>query len=205
MHRSLRKRGGIRYTFWIEKMDMVGLVKRYKMMMYRGTTMTNRTKPERIEHGTYKEEVYLLYDSYAKGKGKEKIMDARQNVLNNKGKFKLIGVGVLVFAVVSFFMVRSLWGFFHPKAKESDNPLPVGQKVTAAAPLPTVPPSEYRAVGWYQIGGNRFVIIRGANGVDRSLVNPRGWSLDRTRFSGFLDGKPVADWTGDFSGQKLIK
>lgn len=209
LHRSLRSKGGIRYTFWIEKMDMVGMVKRYKMLMYRGGSFTKNTKPERVEHGEYKEEVYLLYSSYAKGKGKEKIMDARQNVLNNPKKWKFIGGVVLIFLICAFFAARSLMGFFgqgkksEDLAKKNDGP-----KTVAAAPsaAQSESNSEYRAVGWYQVGNNQFVLVRGENGLDRTLVNARGWYLDRLRYVGAVDGKQVANWTGKTGPEnKVIK
>lgn len=209
LHTSLRRKGGIRYTFWIEKMDMVGLVKRYKMLMYRGCTINKSTKPERVEHGTYKEEVYLLYDSYGKGKGKEKIMDARQNVLNNPKKWRFIAIAIGLFLVLAFFMVKSLYGFFHPvkkddlMAKKPDSTQAVSASVPAAASAASE--SDYRATGWYKVGQNQYVLIRGSNGVDRALVNPRGWSLDRTRFSGSLEGKQIAEWTGKTAESRLMK
>lgn len=197
LHASLRRKGGIRYTFWIEKMDMVGMVKRYKMLMYRGCSITKNTRPERVEHGTYKEEVYLLYDSYAKGKGKEKVMDSRQNVLNNKKKWKFIAVAVGLFLVVAFFMVKSLMGFFAQGKKLDDKTakgVDSGKAVAGASASPS--DSNYRAIGWYKVGVNQYVIIRGDNGLDRALINPRGWYLDRLRYSGVLEGKPIANWTG---------
>lgn len=208
LHTSLKRKGGIRYTFWIEKMDMVGLVTRYKMLMYRGCSITKNTKPERVEHGTYKEEVYLLYDSYAKGKGKEKIMDARQNVLNNKKKLKFIAFVVVLFLIVGFFMVKSLMGFFSQgkKPDEQTAKKPDGMKAAAVpAPAPASSDSEYRALGWYKVGNNQFILIRGENGLDRTLVNPRGWSLERVRYSGALDGKKIANWTGKAVETRLIK
>lgn len=203
LHSSLRRKGGIRYTFWIEKMDMVGLVKRYKMLMYRGCTINKSTKPERVEHGTYKEEVYLLYDSYGKGKGKEKIMDARQNVLNNPKKWRFIGIAVLLFLVVAGFAINSLIGFFKQSKKadvEAKQGVDKKASVNSSSPVvpavPVVSASDYRAVGWYRVGGFQYVVIRGENGVNRTLVNPRGWSLDRGRYSGTLDGKTISTWTG---------
>lgn len=211
LHTSLRRKGGIRFVFWIEKMDMVGLTERYKMLMYRGCSITRNTKPERVEHGKYKEEVYLLYDSYAEGKGKEQIMDARQNVLNNPKKWKAIGIGVLIFLVIAVFMVRSLMGFFNQGKKQEQtakNPdIKNASGPSAQIPIssPSAPPeSDYRAIGWYRIAGNSYALIRGENGIDRTLINPRNWSLETIRYSGSLDGKQIAVWTGKTGEEQKV-
>lgn len=203
LHRSLRRKGGIRYTFWIEKLDMVGLTKRYKMLMYRGATITPRTKPERVEHGSYKEEVYLLYDSYAKGKGKEKIMDARQNVLNNPKKWKFIGAVTLVFLIVSFFMVRSLYHFFHPKPAKQQEAKAQTNPQTPKASQPSTPPtpaeSPWKVIGHYKSNGSLYVLLR--RGTEyRYLINPRNFYVDSVRTYGTLDGMTVANYTGGSGG-----
>lgn len=199
LHTSLRRKGGIRYTFWIEKMDMVGMVKRYKMLMYRGTSMTKNTKPERIEHGSYKEEVYLLYDSYAKGKGKEKIMDSRQNVLNNKKKWRFIAVVAGLFLIVAYFMVQSLIAYFHPAKKDDSKKMDGAKGAVVFSPPKSLPPqlpeSDWKVSGDFRIGYDHYVVISRAGRL-RTLINPRGFYYDGLRASGSLDGNVLANYTG---------
>ena len=204
--RSLRRKGGIRYTFWIEKLDLVGLTRRYKMLMYSGSTITARTKPERIEHGEYKEEVYLLYDSYAGGKGKEKIMDSRQNVLNNPKKWKFIGVGILIFLIIAFFAVRSLIRYFSPKPSGSVvSTKPADSSSVSVAKMPET--SDYRVTGWYRSGNFTYVVVRSSAGAVRTLISPANWVLSPIHYSGKLDDKFATEWSGSEPDQKkgLIK
>ena len=201
--RSLRAL--VQYTFRAEKLDTVGLDKRYKLHMYRGAKIGERSKPLRDELGQYKPEIYACYDSYGGGKGKEKSIDTRHNVLNDKKlKYKAIAM-LLAFLVLGSFAFVQLKGLFGSKEKAIDSKmasngpakLPAG-----SAPKPSgsedqkssSPSSTWRIVGKYMKRGFPVFVLADGEGTYR-YYSPIPASQPFSAMQIVVDGAKVNSWT----------
>lgn len=203
--RSLRAL--IQYTFRAEKLDTVGLDKRYKLHMYRGAKIGERSKPLRDELGQYKPEIYECYDSYGGGKGKEKSIDTRHNVLNDK-KLKYKAVGMLVAFVLlggfAFSQLKGLFGGNDKKPVVAEKPadgtgkgLPVVAAGMSGKPEGKAAESstELRIVGRYSKRGFPVFVLANGEGVYRYWSPiPAVQPLDSMQI--VVDGAKVNSWTG---------
>lgn len=165
----------IQYTFRAEKLDVIGQDKRYKLHMYRGAKVGERYRPLRSDLGQYKPEIYACYDSYGGGKGKEKSIDARHNVLNDKKlKYKAIGILslILILGGWGYSQVSSFFRGNTPADKMSSNS-PSEKKAAQPAPSPAQAnpqSSDWRLIGKYGNQANKVFLLQAADGQYRQYV-----------------------------------
>lgn len=225
LKRSLRAL--VQYTFRAEKLDVVGLDKRFKLHMYRGAKLGDRVPALRSELGQYKPEIYECYDSYGGGKGKEKSIDSRHNILSDKKlKFKAIAM-LTAMVVLSIFAYSLIKGYFsassHTKVdKASVNSVPLEQAKNV--PVSNVPfgssgvnslnnkldkekkvlgsSAGWRIVGRFtKKGFPVFVLQDGDGGVTYYSPVLAVQSQNQMRFT--VDGADLSSWTGSVSKGRL--
>lgn len=192
----------IQNTYYIENLRHLGFPSRFRTDVFRKTPRYRSTPFKQIP-GKYDPEIFKLYKSFSMSEdGSGEVKDTNDKSSFFKSGFWLVGLPVILGLMI--WSGFGIWNFFHPKPKDGapvakhvapGAPVsPVGSGAGASVSAPAV--SEYRAVGWYRADGNQFVLIRDDKGSDRTLINPRNWFLDRIRYSGSLDGRKIAEWTG---------
>ncbi|MDD2768063.1 MAG: zonular occludens toxin domain-containing protein [Methylococcus sp.] len=124
-------------TFVATKLDTLGADKRYRVDIYGGPQRGPRYPVKsaiRQLFGSYKPEIYRLYQSHTKALddmvGIEAKPDGRATIWGN-GLLKFGMPAALLFGVVA---IRGVWGFFHPEAPAKPSPAPVVASSAVLAP-----------------------------------------------------------------------
>lgn len=198
--RSLRSL--IQYTFRAEKLDTVGLDKRYKLHMYRGAKISDRIQPLRSELGQYKPEIYECYSSYAGGKGKEKSIDGRHNVLNDKKlKYKALTmlVAFLVLGIFAYYQLKKVFGNKDQVTVKVDSNIAAKdtEKMSFPPPpqVPQVSPG-WRVMGWYKVGDILTFIVEGDGGKRRYIHQPKKYVVATRGSEVEVDGVMATEYSG---------
>ncbi|WP_281718341.1 zonular occludens toxin domain-containing protein [Pandoraea apista] len=197
LHRQLRS--VIEVTFVTKKLKELGLGNRYRIEMFGGGRLTKAARLGTTTT-TYDKAIFPLYQSYAGGKGKERAIDSRQNMLRNPKLWMTAvlfvgcwtGVGVL------------LWRFFHPELAtessstkvESDGSLPAPTNVRSDL-VPRAPTlsDRWRVVGQYSVTGKRYVVL--SDNAGRLRIEPSSTFRNRGLATiGEVDGQQVTAWSG---------
>lgn len=103
LHRSIR--GVIESNFKFTKLKSLGLTSRYRLEIFegnrqrRGSLVTASVKK-------YDKRIFPLYKSYDAGTGKESVVDARQNLLNNKYFLVVMVIAIFGFIGAGWWFVR---------------------------------------------------------------------------------------------------
>lgn len=201
LHRTLSK--AVRYTYVAEKHDMVGMTKAYKLHMFKGIP-SQRSIPLRTEQGLYKEEIYLLYDSYAGGKGKEELIDRRQNVLNSRMLKIKVGayfLFIILFCIGGYFQLSK---FFTPPAKKpvsAENNTSVNSAKPAAGQKPSTS-SSWHITGKFVKRGTPVFVLSDSAGNTR-FYTPLIGRAPLTEMQVSVDGQVVNSWSGRVSKEML--
>lgn len=201
IHRSVKNI--ISQTFRTTKLDALGSTKRYRLDVYNKHYVTR--KPLNSYQKEYKAKYFPLYKSHStKQEGdadaQELTTDSRGNIL--KGKI-FVALGVLV--IVAAFAIYILWGFFHPKPKESDNaqtPVTGSTVQTTPQAAPEVPAvsSSWVIKGHYQKGDGYTLVLENEKGAYRYVSAPM------IVFAGLeirasVDGQVYTNWQAPKSNQ----
>lgn len=97
-------------TYICKKLDFLGFSKSYTLKIYDGGKVQKQclinTKTEK-----YDPKIFKLYDSYAGGKGKEKNLDKRANILNSWKTYVVIGFII----AIPFALYKAISIIKHPK------------------------------------------------------------------------------------------
>jgi len=198
LHRILRY--VVEMTFRTHKLKSLGLSKNYRIDLYEGYKLNNKTKVNSIQK-RYDKKIFPLYSSYVGGKGQEKQIDKRQNVLLDR---KFIIGGVLVLGLLGW-TIPKLWAMFHPEPKGGKPAASAG--ATAApgapaapggAPAPSLvkPMSPWRIVGLVRReNGETLVYLQDERGATRSVL-ASSFVLDGFQTVGYVDGEMVGFWSG---------
>jgi zona occludens toxin len=201
LHRSLKN--VIEFTFRMQKHKSLGMTKRYRVDIFEGWKLNQRT---RIDHQqkAYNPDIFPLYQSYAGGSGQETAIDKRQNILANKTLWLYVIGMIALLAVSGFFVYR----FFNPSSKP--NPQPSSSASSSPQPHQTFQPPQHiaqptgevpaisdawRVVGYIQSGSDRWVVIADAAGRTR-LESPSRFTGERSSLVGDIDGQRVTTWSG---------
>lgn len=196
----------VELSFRTSKLKSLGFNKVYRVDMWQGHKQTIKG---RVSSTTkkYDAEIFPLYSSYSGGKGKEVVIDGRQNIFRQKKTWFFI-VGVLL---LGGFSVYSLIDFFNPKnfgGKETT--VSSGPKSPAPVVGPqTVRPSagsghsrtvaaisaDWRVVGTMAVSGEHMVVLVNSSGQTR-LEHPSAFSNSGALLTGEVDGKRVTTWSG---------
>lgn len=182
------------------KLKALGFHKKYRIEVYETGKMNKSTQLDYFVKN-YKPEIFPLYSSYKGGKGKELVVDDRQNVLKNKKWYFIFGfiaaVAILVFAV------RTIYHYLHPVDKDAvDVSEPGAAVVPAAAGLGHVAVSdasrsELRYVGRMTVGlGEMVVFADKQNSLHYEFST--ACSGPRLAIHCVVDGKPVTASSGTF-------
>ncbi len=196
-HRLLHAdvRANIDKSFVIRRQDDVGMGGRYLLTSYYGCGLRRADIIQSQPSQKFEKEIFGLYDSFHGGKGEVKQTDSAGNFWSGR-KVKLFFLGTALAAGWSIWGLTSV--FSTPDTKD-ETPKPGAAPSAGHVPpqgnTPRPGESEWRAVGYYRVGGHRYVVVA-RDGVTRTLVNPRGWVFEGQAASGQLDGKTVAEWTG---------
>ncbi len=197
LHRQLRS--VIEVTFVTKKLKELGLGNRYRVEMFGGGRITKAARLGTTTT-TYDKAIFPLYQSYAGGKGKERAIDSRQNMLRNPKLWMTavffvgcwIGVGVF------------LWRFFHPEPAAGSSSSAVESNRHSLAPAnaqsdlaPRIPTfsDRWRVVGQYSITGKRYVVL--SDNTGRLRIEPPSAFRNRgLAIIGEVDGQQVTAWSG---------
>lgn len=196
LHRILRY--VVEMTFRTHKLKSLGLAKNYRIDLYEGYKLNNKTKVNSIQK-RYDPKIFPLYSSYVGGKGKEKAIDKRQNVLMDR---KFIIGGVLVLGLLGWTIPR-LWAMFHPEPKAKP-PAEAGAKPSGSPQAVASAPggglvkamSPWRIVGLLRrSNGETLVYLQDDRGATRSVL-ASSFVLDGFQTVGYVDGEMVGFWSG---------
>lgn len=200
-HRSIR--GVIEETYRMTQLIAVGMPNRYRVDVFSKTKIVK--EPQTSIQGEYKSKYFALYQSHSlkkegDAKARQVNIDKRGNILKGKIFFAL---GVLV--IVAAFAVYILWGFFHPKPKESDNaqtPVTGSTLQTTPQAAPEVPAvsSSWVIKGHYQKGDGYTLVLENEKGAYRYVSAPM------IVFAGLeirasVDGQVYTNWQAPKSNQ----
>ncbi|VVE00131.1 Zonular occludens toxin [Pandoraea communis] len=204
LHRQLRS--VIEVTFVTKKLKELGLGNRYRVEMFGGGRITKAARLGTTTT-TYDKAIFPLYQSYAGGKGKERAIDSRQNMLRNPKLWVTavffvgcwIGVGVF------------LWRFFHPKTEASpSNTVESNANLSALAntaleSAPRLPQlsERWRVAGRYSVAGKRYVVL--SDNAGRLRVEPSSaFRNSGLGIIGEVDGQQVTAWSGQKPASQLF-
>lgn len=199
LHRNLKV--VVENTYKMTKLKAIGMPTRYRVDVYQSYRV--HRPPINSFQRKYNKHIFLLYKSYSQGtkSGNEVPIDNRGNILNNSF-FKII-LPILLLIVLPFSLYQ-VYSFFTPKSSKPSTASPASPSSSprSSSQLPPSPPlkSEWRILGYYQIGYYKYVFVFQPPDKYRTLVNPPGFSVDGIHISGFLDGAPVSNWSGISSG-----
>jgi len=195
-HRSIR--GVIEETYRMTQLIAVGMPNRYRVDVFSKTKIVK--EPQTSMQGEYKAKYFPLYQSHSlkkegDAKARQVNIDKRGNIL--KGKI-FVALAVLVF--VAGFAFYVLWGFFHPKPKETaaaQNQVTGsnGQPQQAAQQPSAAPVSNWRVVGYYKLNNQITLMVQGSNGVFRRVSAPDSLKLTGTVIDAVVDGEKMNNWS----------
>lgn len=115
---ATRIRDDVHFTYRTVKLSVLGLDKRFRVDVYQGP-VKGPNPPEKLKvremFGTYRKEIYRLYQSHTKSltgfAGNEKRVDDRANVFKT-WMFKFAAGSLLAFPLVVWLGVKSFHGIF---------------------------------------------------------------------------------------------
>lgn len=195
LHRSVKN--VIEFTFRMQKHKALGLGRRYRVDIHEGWKINGKT---RIDHRqrSYDAKIFPLYQSYTGGQGTESAIDRRQNILANRTLWMYAGG----FVLLSLISGVSIWRFFHPLGAKvvtvPGKPVALSPIAPVQASKPSPPPlfsDQWRIVGEYQAGGDRWIVVTDASGRLR-VESPSVFTSIGPAMVGDVDGARVARWTG---------
>lgn len=199
LHRSVKN--VIEFAFRMHKHKSLGLSKRYRVEIYEGWKLNSKTRIDDRQK-KYDPEIFPLYQSYTGGKGMEKSIDSRQNILANKVLWYYAG-GVILCGVIGAY---STWKFFNPNKTENSDT----QKLAAidkskyqstsvensAIRSNAVGYSEnWRIVGQIASSTGRWVVVSNKIGKLR-IESPSMFSGTGSIEIGEIDNERVTRWSG---------
>ena len=113
-------------SFQMTKLKTLGLSRNYRVDCYEGSQQKIARRVNTWQR-RYKKEMFELYSSYSGGKGNEKTIDSRQNVLKDpRNWLYLFGIIVLLFG--SFYALSFLKNKYSPDQKKE---VEVSQRIEA--------------------------------------------------------------------------
>ena len=198
-------------TYVMRKHTRLGLSKWYRVDIYKGTAgvRSNPTKADTSYQRSYAKEVYALYDSYVGGKGEEKTIDKRSNILAKKSLWWMGGTMLIVVGFCLYHAVTYFYSMGHPKVDKSSNSskttlhnqLPSsglnisniqGQKSLSKKPNFS---KEYRLKGYLELTSRRYAIVEDSDGNERA-ISPQGCMDRGVIMVCDLDGEKVTSFSG---------
>ncbi|VVE74035.1 Zonular occludens toxin [Pandoraea anapnoica] len=198
LHRQLR--AVVEITFVTKKLKELGLTSNYRVELYDGGKVTRSNRID-IFTKRYSKAIFPLYQSYAGGKGKERAIDRRQNVLLNKRLWFTV-IGMIAIGTMS---VRFLIGYFtggvtgattqQTRTADITSPSSASDSTSAPSLNPPVFSSEWRIAGSYSVGNDRYVVVVNNDGRLR-VESPSAFSLDGIARIGSIDDQRVTVWSG---------
>ncbi|VVD67581.1 zonular occludens toxin domain-containing protein [Pandoraea soli] len=205
LHRQLRS--VIEVTFVTKKLKELGLGNRYRVEMFGGGRIT---KAARLGTTTtaYDKAIFPLYQSYAGGKGKERAIDARQNLLRSPK----LWMTALFFLACWIGIGAFLWRFFQPKAavESPSNTVESSRRLSAPAnaaadlaPRLQTFSERWRVAGQYSVTGKRYVVLSDNTGRLR-IESPSAFSNNGLAIVGEVDGQQVTMWSGQKPASRLF-
>jgi len=199
LHRSVKN--VIEFAFRMHKHKSLGLSKRYRVEIYEGWKLNSKTRIDDRQK-KYDPEIFPLYQSYAGGKGMEKSIDSRQNILANKTLW-YYACGVILCAVIGGY---STWKFFNPdKTENSDTQklVVVDKSKDSSLTVENTPshstPSgfseNWRIVGQIASSKGRWFVVSNKVGKLR-IESPSMFSGNGAIEIGEIDNERVTRWSG---------
>lgn len=204
LHRKIRE--VVEMTTRTVKLKSIGMPTSYRIELYEGSKISKVCHIDTFVK-KYNKDIFPLYKSYAAGTGKEKPMDKRQNIFNNKKIFFFAGF-VLVMCI---FAGYKAYKFFKPDPK----PVLALSTSTAITPGGTAPPgapgstpvaaavSEWRITGRYVAHGELYFIVQ--NNAGRIRYEPNtNFVVKGPVITGLVDGQPVNLYAGGNAGTSSL-
>lgn len=159
-------------VYQCKKLASLGLNNVYNLNIYDGSSMSRDTRITN-EKAKYDKNIFPIYSSYAKGKGKEIKLDNRGALFTSP---KFIGF-VIMFVGVICFAVYATTSFFNPKKTKA----PVSEQTTtqtmnsSSSPAPVhtpTPSSNLRITGFIDYPRKRLIIVQDDN-MRYRIVDPQ--------------------------------
>ncbi len=211
LHRILKV--VVEVSFKTTKIKSLGLNKVYRVEMWEGYKQTQRAKIA-TSNKTYDNDIFPLYSSYSGGQGKEVQVDSRQNILNSKSLWFVIGL-ILVIGSVSFYFVLQFFKTETHVKTSGAKPVQTAQGAQAvnvstqgnlsapAASQASAPAfsDRWRYAGQYtnREGQLRAVV---ADGQGRLRIESPSVFMDKDYTAlGYVDNQRVTIWTGQDNRQ----
>jgi zona occludens toxin len=203
--------GVIEQTFAMKKHTDLGTTDYYLVDIYHRTPTCRR---DGIPRGTpvasyqrkYNPELFKLYKSHSVNtvdvQAVEQSIDKRGTIW--KGAIFRLGIPLAIILICGGSWY--IWRFFHPKPVTD-----TAHPATASAAVPAHPASnissEWRIIGWYPSGLHHVIVLKGANGVIRYLMNPPDLTAQARNFTVTLpDGQIATSYSGASDDKRgLIK
>lgn len=194
-------------VFKVERRDEIGLDKVFVLYHYRGSATTQKNLVQTIGPNKFDPEMFPLYESFKGGLGVVARVDKNANLLRSK---KVV-IGGVVVVLLALYSVTSLIEVFSAPEEPKKGEKTAGK---GGAPTPTQSPahgaaqaapkpsdeSDWRVVGHYTRDAQVFIQLRRGDAF-RTLIAPKGFYIDSLRAYGQLDGKQVANWTGEMKAE----
>lgn len=218
LHRILKV--VVEVTFRTTKIKSLGLNKVYRVEMWEGHKLNPRLRVS-VQNKKYSKEIFPLYSSYSGGQGKEVQVDSRQNILNNKTLWVMIG-SVILLAFTSLYFVKR---FFQPEThikgqqgaamvsgtktsgKEQTPPAGASPAVSGDFINSSVPAfsERWRLAGRYiNKNGQMLAVVSDQNGHLR-VESPSVFNSTDYTALGYVDGQRVTVWTGTETKRESAK
>ena len=207
LHRTLKV--VVEVTFKTTKIKTLGWDKTYRVEMWEGYKLTQRSRVS-VENKQYQKDIFPLYSSYQGGTGKEMRVDDRQNILKSPKLWLLAGLVIVLFAGGTYSIVSFFNGSKYKNQKPAAQNAPgQAQKVATAStgPVPAAAPDVsdlWRISGSYQVGKTAFVVLANDAGSLR-LEHPSSFQNSGLAMVGQVDGQRVMQWSGVPPQQKATQ
>lgn len=198
LHRQLR--AVVEMTFVTKKLKELGLNRSYRIELYE---LAKVARSNRVDVFTkhYKKAIFPLYQSYAGGKGKERAIDKRQNILLNKRLWLtvagMIAVGTMSIRFLIGYFTGGMTGAKPQQAVSSNSAQTIPSRDSSGQAMPERPAfsGEWRIAGSYSVGNDRYVVVASNDGRLR-VESPSAFMLEGIARIGSIDDQRVTVWSG---------
>lgn len=185
-------------TYRMSKLKALGFNKRYRVDVFNGIKLfkANLTTYKLYK---YDKEIFPLYNSYENGKGREVVVDSRQNVFKST-KLWVMVISLFVLGIASVgFLIK----FFSGVGENNNEFVKPAQVITQSAQFnpaqevkikPTVS-TNWRIAGSLRRDGQSWVVLANTDG--RLRVEPASqFVFDGLMMTGDVDGEKVTVYSG---------
>jgi zona occludens toxin len=187
------------------KLKTLGWSTGYRVEVYEGNRQTKKNLVS-VFIKKYDKNIFPLYQSYASGKGKEAVVDDRQNIFKNKFFVGLMILAIVVLFSSSVWFVKYIGKMRNPDVKQQQHDATQDLKQSSTSTVSTSQPvklsSDLKMVG-YLVRSDGQVIVFVQNSDGRVVRNEmKGGIIDGFGTVAGVEGKMVGfSWESNTSSK----